>query len=590
MGYELKRSAYDEGLRPAQPGDAPGPQPSRNRLRLGLLLDHLQAEAWQRHAIEEAAKLDWVDLAVAVICWSPAQRRARWLDNLAALRLHQTSEVYDLYERLGRRLRCGAHSGARDLADLLRGVPLLHVVPRRSKGVFDRFEDADLEALRAFELDVLVRFGFRILKGGILSAARHGVWSYHHGDPAAYRGGPACFWEMTRGESTIGVVLQRLTEDLDAGEVLYRSQSSLPRTFWVDAARSAHFMKSSIFLRRALERLHDTGAACGDHPADPPPPPQRGPLYRKPGNLHATRLLTALAARSAVNSVANLARRSEWSVVLRRADSPLRAGGETRVIARLGGRGTEAADPFLFVRDGRRYCFFESVPKGGELGQIRCVQVLDDGSLTEPQTVLSCAHHVSYPFVFEWEGDVYLAVEAGGVGGVHVWRAESFPLVWRRCRAMLEGERAYDPTLLEWRGRWYLFVTIDEAGGGADDELFLFHADTPLGPWRPHERNPVVSDCRAARPAGALFVEDGKLVRPAQDCAGGYGKAIALCEVEELSPNAYRQRIIGRVEGFGRGSIGCHTISQLGGLQAVDVRRAVLGRPRIARSSSRGAA
>ena len=69
--------------------------------------------------------------------------------------------------------------------------------------------------LRIHNLDVAISFGFRILKGRALRIAKHGVWSYHHGDNHINRGGPAGFWEVLEGSPVIGSVLQVLDEDLD---------------------------------------------------------------------------------------------------------------------------------------------------------------------------------------------------------------------------------------------------------------------------------------------------------------------------------------------------------------------------------------
>jgi methionyl-tRNA formyltransferase len=85
-----------------------------------------------------------------------------------------------------------------------------------------RFPDDAIEQIREKKLDVLIRFGFNILRGEILTAARYGVWSYHHGDNDYYRGGPAYFWEVLEGNPVSGATLQVLTEELDAGTVLYK--------------------------------------------------------------------------------------------------------------------------------------------------------------------------------------------------------------------------------------------------------------------------------------------------------------------------------------------------------------------------------
>jgi hypothetical protein len=82
-----------------------------------------------------------------------------------------------------------------DLGDDLTNVPR---IPCRAeaKGPAQYIAQADLERIRATRPDVLLRFGFNILKGPILELPRHGVWSYHHGDEMKFRGGPPGLWEI----------------------------------------------------------------------------------------------------------------------------------------------------------------------------------------------------------------------------------------------------------------------------------------------------------------------------------------------------------------------------------------------------------
>ena len=89
----------------------------------------------------------------------------------------------------------------------------------------DYFDESDVDKIRDFKIDVLIRSGFGILRGSILDTAKYGIWSYHHGDSELNRGGPAAFWESMQSAPVTGSMLQILSEDLDNGEVLCRSYS-----------------------------------------------------------------------------------------------------------------------------------------------------------------------------------------------------------------------------------------------------------------------------------------------------------------------------------------------------------------------------
>ncbi|NKB64546.1 MAG: hypothetical protein GKR95_21300 [Gammaproteobacteria bacterium] len=91
------------------------------------------------------------------------------------------------------------------------------------KGFCHYFSDQDLQTINECNLDVLIRFGFSIIRGDIHKTARHGVWSFHHGDNRFYRGGPPGVWELIKGKPEISVTLQQLNDVLDCGRTIARS-------------------------------------------------------------------------------------------------------------------------------------------------------------------------------------------------------------------------------------------------------------------------------------------------------------------------------------------------------------------------------
>jgi hypothetical protein len=81
----------------------------------------------------------------------------------------------------------------------------------------------------------------------------------------------------------------------------------------------------------------------------------------------------------------------------------------------------------------------------------------------------------------------------------------------------------------------------------------------------------VLIDKRQARSAGNLVARNGKLWRPVQDCASGYGAALGLAEVARLDEGGYEQvvRTVLRpgAEWPGRK---LHTLNRAGRLECID--------------------
>ena len=138
---------------------------------------------------------------------------------------------------------------------------------------------------------------------------------------------------------------------------------------------------------------------------------------------------------------------------------------------------------------------------------------------------------------------------------------------------LLDGVRLVDATFHKSAEQWWLFANgAAGEGGGFNDELHLFHARGLLEQWQPHARNPVRSDARCARPAGALYWRNGALYRPAQICVPRYGAGIVLNRVLRLTPETYAERAVGRIAPPpGSGLLGLHTVNRAGPLTMLDV-------------------
>ena len=151
----------------------------------------------------------------------------------------------------------------------------------------------------------MLRFGFGILRGEVLDVARHGIWSFHHDDERVIRGGPPSFWEVDDGLATTGVLLQRLTDQLDAGIPLARATFrtvgySYPRNR-DRAALGAAALPAKV-ARAVRDGSLDTGAL--------PAADASAPIRRDPANRQMLRFLARQAVRAVSRSGARRRRRA----------------------------------------------------------------------------------------------------------------------------------------------------------------------------------------------------------------------------------------------------------------------------------------
>ncbi len=230
------------------------------------------------------------------------------------------------------------------------------------------------------------------------------------------------------------------------------------------------------------------------------------------------------------------------------------------------------ADPFPIERDGRVWILLEVLPFATQCGYLAAVELFADGSHGEAQTIMNTGSHLSYPFLLEWQGELYMLPEAGASREVTLWKCEQFPDHWTKAATLLSDICFTDATLIEYNGLWWLFLTIGEEDGIClNEELSVYYANSPLGPWTQHPENPVKSDARNARPAGNLFYRDGVLYRPAQDCSTGYGKATVLNRIDTLTTESFSETPVARIDaGWREGCTCSHTLSRSENYWAVD--------------------
>ena len=237
------------------------------------------------------------------------------------------------------------------------------------------------------------------------------------------------------------------------------------------------------------------------------------------------------------------------------------------------------ADPFPFAHGGRTCVFFEDYPYATRKGVIAVVELDAAGNASPMRVVLERPEHLSYPFVFAHEGEVYMLPEMSAASRVQLFRADPFPDRWVADHVLIDGAVIADATLVEHGGLWYMFGTQSGDAGSSWDALAVFHAPTLFGPWSPHPSNPVLIDAGAARPAGAMWHEDGVLMRVAQDCRVGYGTGLAICRVDRLDTNGFAQTIVDRLgPPAGLGADRVHTLNRSNGVEAIDLH---LARSRI---------
>lgn len=194
------------------------------------------------------------------------------------------------------------------------------------------------------------------------------------------------------------------------------------------------------------------------------------------------------------------------------------------------------ADPFLYRHNDELYLFFESQAVG-EPGKIEAIKTTDLKTFEYVGEILKAPFHLSFPFIFENDGVIYLMPESFATKEVVLYRFEEFPNKLVKSRVLLRG--AYkDSSLIQHNGIWYFF-TKSKYG------LELFYTeDIDEGKLIPHPKNPITADPRYSQCGGSPIILNGQMYRIAQDGSGEYGRNISILKVIELSRTKYLEEVV----------------------------------------------
>jgi hypothetical protein len=184
------------------------------------------------------------------------------------------------------------------------------------------------------------------------------------------------------------------------------------------------------------------------------------------------------------------------------------------------------------------YMFFEVMNSLSRQGDIGCALSQDGLHWKYQKIVLDEPFHLSYPYVFQWEGQFYMIPESAEANAIRLYRAEDFPYTWAFVANLKEGSYA-DTSIFNSNNIWWILTCSKPY---AHDELRLFFADKLTGPWIEHPASPLVqSNPSKARPAGRIIVVDDACIRFAQDDQRTYGKRVLAFRITEINKMKYAE-------------------------------------------------
>jgi len=421
---------------------------------------------------------------------------------------------------------------------------ILYLAPIFSKsGLFVKYPDKDIESIKSLKLDLMIRGNAKgIFRGDILYSSKEGILSFHHGDNRYNRGGPAGFWEVYQQRPSTGFIIQILSEELDGGAVVFRSDIATKRSYTENLV--ALYRESYPFMSKVIFEYLSNGKL----PSIEEPIPYSGKILKVPTPLISliysiktfNIFLTFFVKRVIFN------KRDRWSVSFVKRDwnnVVLRKGIEIK-----NPKNHFFADPFVVSRDGRTICFVEDYSYKTKMGSISAIEIFDNNSYKVLGSVLNESFHLSYPYIFEYKDELYMVPESSKAKSIRLYKSIEFPMKWEYQKDLFQNINATDSVIFYYNNLWWILFSYSITGQNYNSQLLAYYTDNPInGKWIPHSCNPIVNDSTISR-NGGVILRGNRVIRARQKQGFNiYGASLTLSEIIELSPSSFKEEEIAEI-------------------------------------------
>jgi hypothetical protein len=460
-----------------------------------------------------------------------------------------------------------------DLQQKLKGIPVIRCKPILKGRYSQYFEENDIYDIRKYGLDFIIRFGFNILRGDILNVAHFGVWSFHHGDEQKYRGGPPGFWEIFNDDPVSGLILQRLTDKLDAGIILRKGYLKTIKHSYKENTDHLFFGGIDFPVQVCTDILNQQTGYIESTPSS-----TQAKIYKQPGNVNMLHFICKLFMNKLFFHLRDLFCTEKWSygIIKQPIHELLNEDIKEKDIIWAPECNSRCyqADVFGFTAQNGHMHLVEYYDYARRKGIIAYRAFNPDtGRFSALTPLFEQSFHMAYPYVFTYKENVYCIPETADNQTVELYQFNAEKQSMEFVTALIRGIDAVDATLIEFKGMWWMFCTRKQHG--TNEKLFVYYSEQLTGPYKPHACNPVKTDIRSSRPAGTPFMYNGCLYRPVQDSSVNYGKCTHIMKIEKLDQTSFHEEYVKTIYPFkySRYNAGLHTISKVGDFILFDSKR-----------------
>jgi hypothetical protein len=497
-------------------------------IKLGIVINSFLVPKWIEKIINDIFHLEFVELKVVIVNLNHPTSKMQKNKNKHFLYNKYCEFDYKYYSKKVKKNAFEKINIEDSLIEVGKEIKIIRIN-------YNEITKNEIEKLKKDELDLIIQFGIREIMPQLSGIPRNGVWYFPHDHfGGGYSAEPKFFKAMFNKNERLEISLNNLA-NIDKSKVIFKSQSSVNKESLFFNSNAVYW-KSSQFIIRKLHDLYTLKIESANEASEVDFLKNIPSEPKLPSNLETINLLTNLA----FSKIKSRMFYEQWFLAFKQINEKKESYNIIKPpLDRF------YADPFIFKKDNKTYIFFEEFIYSKGKGDISVLEIDSrTNKCTKPICILDKPYHLSYPFIFEWEEEVYMIPETSENKTIEMYKSVDFPHKWELEKVLIDEINAVDATIIYHNKKFWMFANVFVDGSSSLDELHIFQSDNLLGEWESHKMNPVVSSASSARPAGKIFIKDGKLIRPSQDCSFSYGYSVKFSEISKLTEDQYSEKLI----------------------------------------------
>jgi hypothetical protein len=200
------------------------------------------------------------------------------------------------------------------------------------------------------------------------------------------------------------------------------------------------------------------------------------------------------------------------------------------------------ADPFLIKFNNRKLCFLEDYLVATGKGDISLYEISDKGPIFLGR-IIEESFHLSYPYVFEDDGALYLVPESSKNNDIRLYKCVDFPLKWKLHKVLINDISAVDTIIFKDNELWWLLTNINSYNNDeSSSELHIYYANDLINSnWTEHIQNPVSVSINNGRNGGSFLLNLNRIRVGQAQKSYMYGHSFTLNKITKLDRNVYEE-------------------------------------------------